>query len=278
MDSMEVTVIGGVIAWAITGVVTFAWKSFYVRRAITNDIRRQQQRMVELHTYIFTFARKWLVPNGVIETSTYYAKTEQVVYTELMSELLKHSPQSLERVITFNEAVRTVDVLFSNFCTDIAADVVAERPLTEERIKYYLYKIARIWAYTDRLTSFDGSLKNLPSSYDEVDASEMLRRVEEAYGKWTDKDRIIPLEAQEFAAPRLSVKQQPANPVPNVTEADVIGTTGENGVAGGQVVVDIATSGLGESGTGSSIELAAIPPSDGSKAEEGADVGVRPGT
>lgn len=206
MDPLTLAVVSTVVAWSITGVATFTWRAYYTRRAIENDIRRHQARMVDLHEYLFVFARKWLKTGEIIETSAYYDRGDHSLYTALVPEIVKLSPVSLERITLFHEAVRTVDALVANFWCDISKDKERKTPLTTERVQYYLTKIGRIIGYTDTLVGFDGSIPQLPAEYNEVSSAEVFRRIEAAYGAWKDEDRIILLEAQDFTQPRLSVR------------------------------------------------------------------------
>jgi hypothetical protein len=217
MGAQTVAVIGAILTWAVTGIVTFTWKWYYVRRAIESDICRQKQQMIDVQKYLFSFARKLLVPGAIIETSAHYEKCDRTLYAALIPELAKHSPRSLEGVTAFYEAVRVVDALFANFWIDVDKDKDAKTVLSTERIGYYLDKIARMLGYTQPMMSIDGTIGNLPRTYHEVDPTEMLRRVQGSLGNWTAEDDVILAEADQFvSSQQINVKQVVQVPRPTL--------------------------------------------------------------
>ena len=218
MDEVTVAVIGAVLTWAVTGVVTFTWKWFHVRRAIESDIRRQQQQMMDIQKYLFTFARKDLVAGQLITTSARYEKCDRSLFIALTPELAKHSPRSLEKVAAFYEAVRVADALFDNFWRDVNKDKDAKTVLSTARIRFYLDKIGRIFGYTQPMTSVTGRIGSLPRTYHEVEPGEMLRRVQASLGNWSEEDDVILTQADEFVSgQRVPIKSPVHMPQPTLT-------------------------------------------------------------
>jgi hypothetical protein len=178
-DSWSVAILGAIAAWAVTGMFTFYWKRKHLRRAVAEDIVRQQQRIALQQEYLSTFSSKWLVAQKVVNIGTYYEPTDQSVFRELLSQLVQYSPGALERVILFHEAIRMVDALLTTFWTDVRRDKEQTTLLDDARVAYYTVKSDRIYAYTRALTSFNGSnLSELPHSYKVADAVDILKKLE----------------------------------------------------------------------------------------------------
>ena len=189
-DPWSIAILGAIAAWAFTGTLTFFWKRYYLRRAVAEDIQRQQQRIARQEEYLYAFSRRWFVADKVFQIGTYYERVDQSVYRELMAQMVQFSPGSLEKVILFHEAIRTVDSMLANLWIDVVRDKDQKRVLDQARVDYYSAKASRIYAYIGLLTTFGDSLCELPESYDVDSAVDMLGRVEKLYGAASDSERL----------------------------------------------------------------------------------------
>jgi len=193
MKPLVLSIFASVVAAAVVWCTQYLRRRYYLLRSVSDDVVRQRENVTEIRDFLAGFFGTTITIGRAIDVSARFERSDGTVAQALTSEVTQHAPGLLRQVIALYEMVRTIEVLFGNFMTEVTLLKNSGQVLSEADVRYLAAKAWKILAMCRSflLATETTDLSNLPCRYnDEVPALDMYDAILAIYRATNTASRV----------------------------------------------------------------------------------------